>query len=419
MPSDFNMNIEVINTGSELLIGQVVNTNVGHIGQRLSSIGLSINRQISVPDGDVIKNVLAESIDRSDIVIVTGGLGPTHDDVSKEMLSELLNLELYEDDLIVEKIRTRIESNGTKMRQINTKQALVPTGGIPLENDNGTAPGIYLNTNYKNKEVHIFLLPGPPKELLPIYDNSVEPILKSLLNKSSLKVPSCINLFFSGLGESELSTRVTEITSNIKNNVEFGYCLKPGGIILRCTGDESIVTEISNKIIKELEMYYLGDGIDSLPLSVVHALSKKDRTLAVAESCTGGYLTSLLTDVPGSSNVFNVGYITYSNHFKKELLNVSSDLLNNHGAVSPEVATAMAEGCLNQSNASYALAITGIAGPGGGSVDKPVGTVYISLASKFNETLVEKKIYQTSRFLFKEKVAMYALNLVRESLLSS
>ena len=156
-----------------------------------------------------------------------------------------------------------------------------------------------------------------------------------------------------------------------------------------------------------------------MPLSVVHALSKKNRTLAVAESCTGGYLTSLLTDVPGSSDVFNVGYITYSNHFKKELLNVSSDLLNNHGAVSAEVATAMAEGCLNQSNASYALAITGIAGPDGGSMDKPVGTVYISLASKFNETLVEKKIYQTSRLLFKEKVAMYALNLVRESLLSS
>ena len=151
MPSDFNMNIEVINTGSELLIGQVVNTNVGHIGQRLSSIGLSINRQISVPDGDVIKNVLAESIDRSDIVIVTGGLGPTHDDVSKEMLAELLNLELYEDDLIVEKIRNRIESNGTKMRQINTKQALVPTGGIPLANDNGTAPGIYLKTSIQSQ----------------------------------------------------------------------------------------------------------------------------------------------------------------------------------------------------------------------------------------------------------------------------
>ena len=136
------MIIEIINTGSELLNGQVVNTNVGHIGQRLLSLGLSINRQISVPDGDVIKDVLCESISRSDVVIVTGGLGPTHDDVSKEMLAELLNLELYEDELIVEKIRTRIESNGTEMRQINLKQALVPMGGIPLANENGTAPGI-------------------------------------------------------------------------------------------------------------------------------------------------------------------------------------------------------------------------------------------------------------------------------------
>ena len=413
------MVIEIINTGSELLNGQVVNTNVCHIGQRLLSIGLSINRQISVPDGDVIKDVLYESIKRSDIVIVTGGLGPTHDDVSKEMLAELLDLELYEDELIVEKIRTRIESNGTKMRQINLKQALVPMGGIPLGNENGTAPGIYLNAPYKDKEVHIFLLPGPPKELLPIYDDSVEPVLKSLLNKSSFKIPFCINLFFAGLGESELASRVSEITSSIENDVEFGYCLKPGGIILRCIGDEVEVTVLSNKIINLLEAYYLGDGIDSLPLSVVKSLSKKNRTLAVAESCTGGYLTSLLTDVPGSSNVFNVGYITYSNQFKDELLNVSSDLINNRGAVSSEVAIAMSEGCLNQSNASYALSITGIAGPGGGCEGKPVGTVYISLASKLHETLVVKKHYQTSRLLFKEKVSMYALNLVRESLLSS
>lgn len=413
------MTIEIINTGSELLNGQVVNTNVGHIGQRLLSLGLSINRQISVPDGDVIKDVLCESISRSDVVIVTGGLGPTHDDVSKEMLAELLNLELYEDELIVEKIRTRIESNGTEMRQINLKQALVPMGGIPLANENGTAPGIYLNTPYKEKEVHIFLLPGPPNELLPIYDDSVETILKSLLKKSRCKIPLCINLFFAGLGESELASRVTEITSDIKSDVEFGYCLKPGGIILRCIGDESEVTEISNKIIKQLDRYYLGDGIDSLPLSVVNTLLQKNRTLAVAESCTGGYLTSLLTDVPGSSNVFNVGYITYSNQFKNELLNVSSDILNHRGAVSSEVAIAMSEGCLDQSNASYALSITGIAGPGGGSECKPVGTVYISLASKLHETLVVKKLYQTSRLLFKEKVSMYALNLVRESLLSS
>ena len=295
------MVFEIINTGSELLNGQVVNTNVCHIGQRLLSIGLSINRQISVPDGDVIKDVLDESIKRSEIVIVTGGLGPTHDDVSKEMLAELLDLELYEDELIVEKIRTRIESNGTKMRQINLKQALIPMGGIPLGNENGTAPGIYLNTPYKDKEVHIFLLPGPPKELLPIYDDSVEPVLKSLLNKSSFKIPFCINLFFAGLGESELASRVSEITSSIENDVEFGYCLKPGGIILRCIGDEAEVTVLSNKIINLLEAYYLGDGIDSLPLSVVKSLSKKNRTLAVAESCTGGYLTSLLTDVPGSS----------------------------------------------------------------------------------------------------------------------
>ena len=185
------MKIEVINTGSELLTGQVVNTNVAHIGERLITLGLKLFRQTTVPDGIDIKEVLAESIHRSDVIIVTGGLGPTHDDLTKEMLAELLDLKLHKDEEILEQIKIRIESNGTKMRDINIKQALIPEGGLALANKNGTAPGIYFKNSFSDKENHIFLLPGPPKELLPIYDHSVEPILVSLVKNFTDELPLC------------------------------------------------------------------------------------------------------------------------------------------------------------------------------------------------------------------------------------
>ena len=410
------MKIEVINTGSELLTGQVVNTNIAHLGERLITLGLKVFRQTTVPDGIDIKEVLAESIHRSDVIIVTGGLGPTQDDLTKEMLAELLDLKLHKDDEILEQIKIRIESNGTKMRDINIKQALIPEGGLALANKNGTAPGIYLKNSFSDKENHIFLLPGPPKELLPIYDHSVEPILVSLVKNFTNELPLCLNHFFSGMGESELASQVDEITSSITHNIEFGYCLKPGGIILRCIGNPHEVKTVSNKIISQLDKYYLGEGCDSLPLNIISLLKKNNNTLSVAESCTGGYLSSLLTNVSGSSEVFKVGFVTYSNEFKNKLLNVNEVLFEEYGAVSTDVAIAMAEGCLKSSGADFALSITGIAGPSGGSAEKPVGTVYIAISTKSGETQCIKKIYQTNRILFKEKVAMTALNLLRDYL---
>ena len=185
---------------------------------------------------------------------------------------------------------------------------------------------------------------------------------------------------------------------------------------MRCIGNPHEVKTVSNKIISQLDKYYLGEGCDSLPLNIISLLKKNNNTLSVAESCTGGYLSNLLTNVSGSSEVFKVGFVTYSNEFKNKLLNVNEVLFEEYGAVSSDVAIAMAEGCLKSSGADFALSITGIAGPSGGSAEKPVGTVYIAISTKSGETHCIKKIYQTNRILFKEKVAMTALNLLRDYL---
>lgn len=410
------MRVEVINTGSELLLGQVINTNLAFLGQKLAELGIKIERQSSVPDGAIIKNILLEAINRSELIIITGGLGPTHDDVSKEMAAELLDVELEEDLETLEQIRKKIESNGSKMRKINAKQAMVPKGAVILKNNNGTAPGIYLNHSINGNGVHIFLLPGPPRELNQMYNDSVDPILRGLIEQNSDIINDCKNLFFSGLGESELASRINEIINTSDPRVEFGYCLKPGGIIFRCVGEKRVVYEAQDKVKKSLRKYYLGDGIDSLQEFIVKDLKSKGESLSLAESCTGGLIASLITNVPGASMVFNIGHVTYSNSSKVRVLDVPPDLISLHGAVSQEVVISMAEGSLVKSNSDHSLAVSGIAGPSGATQNKPVGTVFIALASKGMKTVVFNKVYKTDRISFKEKVSMFALDLLRQRL---
>ena len=381
------MRVEVINTGSELLLGQVINTNVAFLGQKLAELGIKIERQSSVPDGAIIKNILLEAINRSELIIITGGLGPTHDDVSKEMAAELLDVELEEDLETLEQIRKKIESNGSKMRKINAKQAMVPKGAVILKNNNGTAPGIYLNHSINGNGVHIFLLPGPPRELNQMYNDSVDPILRGLIEQNSDIINDCKNLFFSGLGESELASRINEIIDSSDPRVEFGYCLKPGGIIFRCVGEKRVVYEAQDKVKESLRKYYLGDGIDSLQEFIVKDLKSKGESLSLAESCTGGLIASLITNVPGASMVFNIGHVTYSNSSKVRVLDVPPDLISLHGAVSQEVVISMAEGSLVKSNSDHSLAVSGIAGPSGATRNKPVGTVFIALASNGMKTV--------------------------------
>ena len=408
------MNVEVINTGSELLIGQVINTNVGRLGQELLSLGLSIDRQTTVPDGDGIRDLIGESIIRSDIVIITGGLGPTDDDLTREMVAEHIGAQLVEDDTLVKRIRQRIESNGSRMREINRKQAMVPIGAVVLHNENGTAPGLYIRPNDKNDDTHIYLLPGPPRELMPIFQEQVMPLIKNSLLENNITVPLCVNTFFSGIGESELAARIDKLNLYAEGPFDLGYCIKPGGVVVRCIGDPTIVDRVSKIIRESFSEEYIANDDASLPALVVEELNRRKQRVAIAESCTGGLIASLITDISGSSDVFDVGFVTYANRAKEEFLGVDNNDLDNFGAVSGPVVMAMAEGCLENSGADYAVAVSGIAGPTGGTEEKPVGTVFIGIASQGGETLVRHYCYNSNRLIFKEKVSMAALNLLRK-----
>ena len=411
------MIVEVINTGSELLIGQVINTNVGLLGQELLSLGLRINRQTTVPDGIVIKDVVGEAIERSDIVIITGGLGPTDDDLTREMVSELIDAKLFEDKSLVEEIRKRIESNGATMRDINRKQAMVPLGAIILNNANGTAPGLYIEPSDKTKNAHIYLLPGPPRELIPIFQEQVKPLIKNALLEHKIDVPSCVNSFFSGLGESELAARIDKLLFDEKGAFDLGYCIKPGGVVVRCIGDKEIVIRVSEKLKEAFSEYFISHDHTSLPAVVVEELIKREQRVAIAESCTGGLIASTITDVPGSSSVFDVGFVTYANHAKSEILGIDIKDLDKSGAVSEVVVMAMAEGCLKRTGADHAVAVTGIAGPTGGTKEKPAGTVFIGIASQENPTFVDSFCIKTDRLMFKEKVSLTAINLLRKRII--
>ena len=411
------MIVEVINTGSELLIGQVINTNVGLLGQELLSLGLRINRQTTVPDGMVIKDVVGEAIKRSDIVIITGGLGPTGDDLTREMVSELIDAKLFEDKSLVEKIRKRIESNGATMRDINRKQAMVPLEAIILENANGTAPGLYIEPSDKTKNAHIYLLPGPPRELIPIFQEQVKPLIKNSLLEHKIDIPSCVNSFFSGLGESELAARIDELLFDEKGAFDLGYCIKPGGVVVRCIGDKAIVIRASERLKEAFSEYFISHDHTSLPAVAVEELIKREQRVAIAESCTGGLIASTITDVPGSSNVFDVGFVTYANHAKSEILGIDIKDLDKSGAVSEVVVMAMAEGCLKRTGADHAVAVTGIAGPTGGTKEKPTGTVFIGIASQENPTFVDSFCFKTDRLMFKEKVSLTAINLLRKRII--
>ncbi|HIG82882.1 MAG TPA: CinA family nicotinamide mononucleotide deamidase-related protein [Verrucomicrobia bacterium] len=413
------MNVEVINTGSELLIGQVVNTNIGLLGHELLSLGLTINRQITVPDGKGIKDAIGESIGRSDIILITGGLGPTEDDLTREMVSEYLGAKLSEDQSLVDAIRNRIESNGSTMRDINRKQAMVPSGAVVLKNENGTAPGLYIKPSDRTEGAHIYLLPGPPRELMPIFQDQVVPLIKNALIEREIVIPLCVNTFFSGLGESELASRINQLLSDERDTFDLGYCIKPGGVVVRCIGDPAIVSSVSEKIRNEFSENYISNDHSSLPAVVVEELMKRNKSVSIAESCTGGAIASLITDISGSSNVFSVGFITYANSAKNEILGVDNNDLNNFGAVSEPVVKAMAEGCLKRSGSNYAVAVSGIAGPTGGTEEKPVGTVFIGIANHGEPTLVHRYCFRAERLIFKEKVSMTAINLLRKRIIGA
>jgi len=412
----FNLTVIVINTGTELLLGDVLNAHLSFIAREIFPLGLRVDRQLTVPDGPAIRSALAESLEKAEIIFVTGGLGPTTDDVTRENTAELLGLELLHDATVMAAIATRAASRGFRLTDRTSRQADVPEGATVLPNANGSAPGLYLaaNSTRQNKSPHLFLLPGPPRELQPMFTNLVLPILREIVPRGSAVGRRTYRI--AGMGESLVEEVIGERLLGIPG-IELGYCARPGEVDLRIIGEQPALDQAEAIITAGLGAAVFSRDGRNLEEVVIKLLTERKQTLVVAESCTGGYLAHRVTSVPGASAVFLAGYITYSNEAKARTLNVDPRVISEHGAVSNEVARAMAEGARKEAKATFALATTGIAGPGGGTSARPLGTVFIALAAHGASTLVECFRFPSDRQTFKELATQAALEMLRRSLL--
>lgn len=414
------MVVELISVGTELLLGNIVNTNAVYLSRKCAELGLSSYYQISVGDNkDRLKGALSTALERSDIVILSGGLGPTKDDLTKEATAELLKLKLVTDKNTKERIKSYFKrSNFKVITDNNWKQAEVIEGSEVLDNDNGTAPGLIVTTKEKKK---IILLPGPPNEMEPMFENKVFPYLNKLQPEVILSkmVKIC------GIGESMAETEIADLIEKQKNPTIAPYA-KLGEVHFRVTAKASTADEakkLIKPVIKELsnrfkENIYSTNEEEALEDAVVKLLRKNSLTLTTAESCTGGLVAGRIINVAGSSQVFKEGFITYSNKSKRKYLDVSKSTLKKYGAVSPQTAKEMVKGAAISTDSDAAIAVTGVAGPDGGTDEKPVGLVYI--ACYVNEKVTVKEYnFRGNRQKIRESVVVQALDLLRRCILDN
>jgi len=409
------MQIVLVNTGTELLLGNVQDAHLVFIAREIFPLGLRIEEQRTVPDTEAIRNMLAELFARCEILFVTGGLGPTSDDITREMVAESLGLELRQDPQLLTSLRQRLRLRGIKWAAGIARQADVPSGAQVLPNENGSAPGLYLkaNINPRISSPHLFVLPGPPRELQPMFRKTVMPLLRSIAPSSAIEQRV---YKVAGVGESSVEEAIGEKVLAIPG-IELGYCARPGEVDVRIIGEPETIQQADTIIRSALGFSILSTADETLEEIVVRLLTKRNQTLATAESCTGGLIANRITNVPGASSAFIAGYVCYANQAKSDMLNVDPKLVERHGAVSESVARALAEHARACAGSDYALATTGVAGPTGGSPEKPVGTVYVALALAELETIVKKFFFPTDRETFKELVAQSALDLLRRKIL--
>jgi nicotinamide-nucleotide amidase len=408
------MRIEILNTGTELLLGNTLNTHAAWFGRELFKLGLRISRQTTVPDGDAIRDAITESLGRADALIVTGGLGPTSDDLTREITAEVLGLELITDEAALRSLENFFALRGRTMAEANLKQALVPVGADVLPNPNGTAPGVYVPPRLNGRShCAVFLLPGPPRELYPMYHAEVVPRLRALSGVETAH--DALELKFTGIGESDFHQDIDAKLAEIPG-LEYGYCAHIGEVDLRLIGPPAALGQGRAIALKQFKEFLISDDGSSLEATVVRLLAEKSMTLATAESCTGGLISNRITDVPGASAVFTHGFVTYANAAKISMLGVPPSDLESHGAVSETVARRMAAGALQASGADIAVAVTGVAGPDGGTPEKPVGTAWIGIAAKGLEPTAFRVFHPRNRHDFKLAVSQAALEAVRRKI---
>ena len=405
----------LINTGTELLLGDVQDAHLAFIAGAIFPLGLRIEERRTVPDSDVIRRTLTELFPRCQILFITGGLGPTTDDITREMVAESLALELRQDPQLLAWLQQRLQVRGIKWSSGIARQADVVAGAHVLPNENGSASGFYLKAdiNPRIPSPHVFVLPGPPRELQPMFRKFVLPILHSII-----EVPLPVerrSYSIAAMGESLVEKAIGEKVLGIPG-IELGYCARPGQVEVRIIGDPNAIQAADAIIRRELRLSIFSDNDEALEEVVVRLLKQRKQTLATAESCTGGLIANSITNVPGASEVFLAGYVTYANASKTDILNVDPKLIEEHGAVSEAVARAMAEGGRARAGSTFALATTGTAGPTGGSPEKPVGTVYIGFAAP-DATRVKKFFFPTDRETFKQLATQSALDLLRRKII--
>src|SRR5438477_3679915 len=411
------MRTVVINTGMEILLGDVVNAHLAFIAREIFEFGLRVDEQRTISDGVAIEVALRDIFPRVEIVFVTGGLGPTTDDVTRETVAELLHLDLVEDTTVREAIRSRLSLRRILLTKRVWRQAQVPVGAEVLPNERGTAPGLYLPANVSSavSSPHLFLLPGPPRELQPIFRQSVAPILRRIT--AGLHPPAMRKFQLAVMGESIVEKKLGAKILAIPG-IELGYRSRPGEVEVRVSGRPEAVEAAERIIQSELADAIFTTEDETLAAVVVRLLSKQGETLAVAESCTGGLLAHQVTDVPGASKVFLGGYVTYSNEEKIRALGVAASSIERFGAVSEEVALEMAEGARMAAQATHSIATTGIAGPSGGTSQKPVGTAFIAISSANYAPICHKFFLPSDRETFKQLLAQNAFDLLRKRLLA-
>ena len=406
---------EIVSVGTELLMGQIVNTDAQFIASHLAPLGYRVLYQVTVGDNPArLAGVVQSALARADVLLFTGGLGPTDDDLTKETVAQALGLEMAVVPEEEARLRAYFASRGKEMTPNNLKQARFPTGSIILPNPNGTAPGCIMEADGKAA----ILMPGPPRELYPMFRDHVLPYLEK---RSGVRLHSRELRIF-GMGESELTYRLRDLIAAQTNPTIAPY-VKTSEVTLRITaqcGDdaegERLVVPVIDAILARLGSIVYSTNGESLPALCVRLLLTQGATLAVAESCTGGMLASSIVDIPGCSACFLEGAVTYANGAKVRRLGVSEGTLATDGAVSLACAQQMAEGLRAAAGTTYALATTGIAGPDGGTAQKPVGLVYVALAGP-GRTEVRKLLLSGDRTRIRTAATLHALDLLRRSLL--
>lgn len=402
---------ELISVGTEILLGDILNTDAQFLSIELARLGISVIHQSTVGDNrERLLAQLKEAADRSDIIILSGGLGPTPDDLTKEVCCEFFGKKMFLHEPTVEKIKTYFSTKGMEMAQNNLKQAMLPKDCVIFPNDNGTAPGMAIEKD----GVHILVLPGPPRELKPMFRNCAVPYLMQFSDR--IIVSHNIRTF--GIGESLMAERVNDLF-DAENPTVAPYA-KDGEALLRVTAmartkeeAENLCEPVINEIKNRLDGFVYGVDYTCIEEAVIEKLKEKHMKVATAESCTGGLIAKRITDVPGASEVFDCGIISYANEIKHRVLGVSEDDLNKYGAVSEPVARQMAQGALKVSGADIAVSVTGIAGPDSDSTNKPVGLVYIGLADRDNVWVRELRTSRKDRSYNRYVSASNALNMIR------